>query len=424
MPLTAVGKRVLILVENEPYPHDRRVRQEALALTNAGYEVTVVSPDAAHAPAKEEWVDGVRTLRFPAPTAGGGAVGYVREYLLSAVRMRRIMSRLRAENRRGRGEFDAVIACNPPDFLIHLARPFARRGSGLIFDYHDPSPELFEAMFHRRGLIYRVLVRLERWAQRTADVVLTVNDPCADLVRERGGVPDDRVHVLVTCPDPAVFYPVEPRPELRRGREHLVLWIGRMSRKENLPLLIEAADRLVNEQGRTDIAFAIVGRGDVEDELRREIAARGLADWITLPGHAGDRELREWMSTADVCVSLDEHSPMNDRSLMVKVMEYLAMGRPIVQFPLLEMRRVCGDATLYARNGDAADLADKMRTVIDDPDLAKRLSEETARQSARAGLTWAHQVPTLIAAVEQASDARRARREALAAPSQPAPAEQ
>jgi glycosyltransferase involved in cell wall biosynthesis len=337
--------------------------------------------------------------------------------------MRRIMSRLHAENQRGRGEFDAVIACNPPDFLIHLARPFARRGSGLIFDYHDPSPELFEAMFHRRGMIYRVLVRLERWAQRTADVVLTVNEPCADLVRERGGVADDRVHVLVTCPDPAVLYPVEPRPELRRGRQHLVLWIGRMSHKENLPLLIEAADRLVNEQGRADIAFAIVGRGDVEDELRREIAARGLADSIALPGHAGDRELREWMSTADVCVSLDEHSPMNDRSLMVKVMEYMSMGRPIVQFPLLEMRRVCGDATLYARNGDAADLAEKVRSVIDDPGLATRLSEETARQSARAGLTWAHQVPTLIAAVEQASDARRARRQDLAAPSQPATAE-
>jgi glycosyltransferase involved in cell wall biosynthesis len=364
--------------------------------------VTVVSPNAPNAPERETWVDGVRVLRFPAPPGGGGALGYAREYLLALVRMRRVLRGLRKER------FSAVVACNPPDFLIQLARPFARRGAGLIFDLHDPSPELFEAMFQRRGLIHRVLLGLERWAVRTADVVVTVNEACAELVRDRGGVSGARVFVLVTCPDPRRFFPVEPRPELRRGKQHLVLWLGRMSRKENLPLLIDAAEELVNRQGRSDIAFAIVGRGDVREELAEEIERRGLAEAVFLPGEAEDELLREWLQTADVCVSLEEHSPMNDRSLMVKVMEYMAMGRPVVQFPLHEMRRVCGDATAYAADGDAHDLAEKIRELLDDSALRLELGEK-GRRLVEDRLSWPTQVPTLLAAVERAVELRSGR---------------
>jgi glycosyltransferase involved in cell wall biosynthesis len=415
--------RPRILLENEPYPYDRRVRQEALALRAAGYEVTVVSPNGAAAPALEEMVDGIRAVRFEAPPEGGGAFGYAREYVVAAARIRRVVMRLRAENARGGREFDVVIVCNPPDFLLQLVRPLARRGAGLIFDYHDPSPELFEAMFHRRGVIHRMLISIERWAQRKADVVMTVNQPCAELVQERGGVSSDRVYVLVTCPDPSTFYRVEPRPELRRGKDQLVLWIGRMSRKENLDLLIDAADDLVNGRQRSNVAFAIVGRGDVSDELNAEVDRRGLSGSVFLPGQADDALLREWMSTADVCLSLDEHSPMNDRSLMVKVMEYMTMGNAIVQFPLTEMKRVCGDATLYARNGDPVDLADKIAELLDDPGRAQRLGASAAQRCIDSGLTWKHQVPTLLAAVEHASHSAAPRRAALDAHPRPAQAE-
>lgn len=375
------------------------MRQEALALRDAGYEVTVVSPNALEVPELETWVDGVRVLRFQALPEGRGARGYAREYALAFIRMRRVLRRLRNE------QFTAVIACNPPDFLIHLARPFARRGAGLVFDLHDPSPEVFQGMFQRRGLIYRVLVALERWAERTADVVMTVNKACAELVRERGRIPADRVYVLVTGPDPRSFFPVEPRPELRRGKQHLVLWYGSMSRKENLPLLVDAAEELVARQGRADIGFALVGLGDVRDELQADIDRRGLGDSVFLPGLADDSMLREWLATADICVSLDAHSPLNDRSLMVKVLEYMSVGRAVIQFPLEEMRRVCGDATAYADNSDAGDLAGKLRELIDDPERRRRLGE-SARRRVQDGLTWTDQVPTLLAAVERATELR------------------
>jgi glycosyltransferase involved in cell wall biosynthesis len=380
------------------------VRQEAQALIEAGYEVTVVSPTSLRAPEREVTLDGVRVLRFESPPLGRGVIGYLREYALALWRMSQVLRRLRRE-----APFSAVISCNPPDFLIQLARPLARRGSGLVFDYHDPSPELFEAIFGRREAFYRLLLALERLAFRTADVVMTVNDACADLVRGRGGVPTSRVFVVRNCPDPRRFFPVEPRPELRRGREHLIVWVGKISRKEGLEYLVEAADELVNRRGRTDIAFVIVGPGDVANELPAQIERRALGDAIVLPGRADDELLREYLATADVCVSLDERNPMNDRSLMVKVLEYMAMGCAVVQFPLAEMRQVCGDTTVYANDGDALDLADRIEELVNDPARRAALGA-AARERVLAGLMWPDQVPTLLEAVELAiGTGRRAR---------------
>jgi glycosyltransferase involved in cell wall biosynthesis len=396
-----VSGRILILLENEPYPHDRRVRYEAEALRDAGYEVTVVSPTSPRALEQETTVDAVRVLRFDAPPPGGGVVGYVREYVVAAYRMHRIVKRLKHEPR-----FAAVVACNPPDFLIHIARPLRRRGAGLIFDLHDPSPELYEAIFGRRMIIRRLLIAVERISFGVADVVMTVNDACADLARARGGVPPDRLFVVRTAPDPRRFFPVEPRPDLREGRKHLVLWVGRMSRKEGLHHVIGAAEELVSRQGRTDITFALVGDGDVRDELIEEIGRRKLGDVFALPGMAEDALLREYMATADVCLSLDESNPMNEKSLMIKVLEYMAMGRPVVQFSLAEMRKACGDAAVYVASADSLDLARQIAALLDDPVRREQLGR-AALARVRDGLMWPDQVPTLLAAVKRAAASAR-----------------
>ena len=395
--------QIVFLVENETYPHDRRVRQEALALTEAGYRVTVVCPNSDSSPALEEEIRGVRVLRFRQPPQGRGALGYAREYMYAFVRIRRLVRKLCRE------QVTAVIACNPPDFLPLLALPLRRRGAALIFDLHDPAPELFEAIFHRRGLIHHALTALERRAARSADVTMTVNEPCAALIRGRDGVDQERVYVLVTCPDPRSFFPVEPRPELRRGHKQLVLWLGRMSRKENLSMLVDAADEIVNTLRRDDVCFALVGDGDVRSELEADVERRGLSRAFVFPGMVGDNRLREWMTTADVCVSLDTRNPMNDRSLMIKVMEYLAMGRPIVQFPLAEMRRVCADASVYADENDPRDLAKKIVELLDDPERRSQLAEAARTRLAEVGLTWPLQVPILLRAVEHAIAIRAGR---------------
>jgi glycosyltransferase involved in cell wall biosynthesis len=388
--------RILILLENEPYPYDTRVSQIARALVRAGYEVTVASPAALTFTAPEDVLDGVRVLRFRIPQEATGQVGYVREYALALRGLRAIVRRLERES-----PPDLVIACNPPDFLLLAARAAARRGARFAFDHHDLAPELFESKFGRRGLLHRALLAAERWSFRRADVVLSTNEAYAEIARERGGVPAERVFIVRNAPDPARIHPVEPDPSLRRGRAHLVTWIGRISVQEGLEGVVAAADEL-RRRGRDDVAFALVGPGDTRDQVVAETRRRGLEDMVALPGRVDAEGVRRYVCTASVCLSVDPHGPLNDRSTMIKVLEYMALGKPVIQTPLAEMVRLCGDATAFTRPGDPIDLADRIEELVDDPQRAAELGERARRHIEANGLTWPDQVPRLLQGVQAA----------------------
>lgn len=387
--------RILILLENEAYPLDRRVSQIAATLVEAGYDVTVAAPRLDGAAAEEE-VDGVRVLRFGPPPQGSSAPAFLREYASGLLGVRSVARRVERER-----PPDLVISANPPDFLFLAARAAARRGARLIFDHHDLAPELFEEKFGRRGVLHRALLLAERWSFHKADVVLSTNDSYAEVARERGGVPADRVFVVRNAPDLDRVRPVDPDPELRRGREHLVVWIGRMSIQEGLETAVGAAEEL-RRRGRDDVSFALVGSGDALDDLVEDVSRRGLDDMVAFPGQIEHAAVSRYLSTASICLNVDPHGPLNDRSTMIKVLEYMALGRPIIQTPLTEMVRLCGDATSYARPEDPSDFADRIEELLDDPGKAAELGERARRRIVEKGLTWPDQVPRLLTAVQTA----------------------
>jgi glycosyltransferase involved in cell wall biosynthesis len=407
-----VSRHALVLLEALPYRLDPRVRAQAAALHDAGWDVTVAGPDAPGDP-RDEVVDGIRLRRFRTPRGGRGIAGYVREYGLAYVRLRALARAVARER-----PVDLVLVCTPPDFLVAIARPLRRRGAAVVFDLREISPELLEAKFGRRLVLRRLLLLAERYAFRHADAVLTVSDACAELARGRGGVEPARVFLVGNGPDPARIHPVAPRPELRRGRSHLVLWLGRMSAQERLEYLVDTAEDVVRRQGRADVHFAVVGDGDARAALERTVLERGLGNFVELTGPVDDELVRAYISTADVCVGVDERNAMNDRAAMRKILEYLALGKAVVQFPLAEMRRMCGDACAYARDGDASDLATQVCVLLDDGERRRRLGE-AARRCAWDGLMWPQQVPALLGAV----DAALARRAASPAHSLRAPAQ-
>ncbi|MDQ3729924.1 MAG: glycosyltransferase family 4 protein [Actinomycetota bacterium] len=392
-----MGAHVLVLVEALPYPFDVRVRAEVRALVVAGYSVTVACPTGSESDRLDETLDGVRIRRFSAPAPGRTTLGYLREYAMSTRRLAQLVYSVQRES-----PVDLVFVCPPPDALVLLPLPLKRRGAGVLFDFREISPELYEAKFQRRGLLHTLLLWSERLAFRFCDVVITVSEPCMEIARGRGKVDSDRVFLVGNGPDPTRIFQVEPLPELRRGRKHLVLWLGAMSQQEGLGRLVEAADRLVNQFGRKDVLFALVGPGDVHDDLRAEVARRGLEGVVVLSGAVNDELVRSYIATADVCVGVDEQNSMNNRAAMRKIFEYMAMGRPVVQFPLHEMRRLCGEATLYARNADAADLADKIVSLLDNPERAAQLGDLARRTVHEQRLMWPDQIPPLLAAVEKA----------------------
>jgi glycosyltransferase involved in cell wall biosynthesis len=400
-------RHALVLLEALPYAADPRVRAQAATLRDLGWTVTVGCPAAPGAePSERAVADGIRLAEFRSPPAGFGAGGYALEYGLALLRLARVA---RAVARRRR--VDVVLVCTPPDLLVAVTRPLSRAGAAVLFDYREISPELYEAKFGRRGLPHRALLAAERYAFRHADAVTTVSEPCAELARRRGAVDPARVFLVGNGPDAARVRRVAPRPELRRGRRHLVLWLGVMSRQEGLGRLVEVAELVVRARGRDDAHFAIVGDGEARAGLVGEVRRRGLEDVVELPGAVGDELVRAYVSTADVCVGVDERNAMNDRAAMRKVLEYMAIGKPVVQFPLTEMRRLCGDAAVYARDADAADMAERVCELLDDPERRRALGD-AARRRAAEGLMWSAQEPALAAAVDAAlaGAARRRRR--------------
>jgi glycosyltransferase involved in cell wall biosynthesis len=389
--------RVLIIVENLPVPFDTRVWNEATALVAAGYVVTVICPAAPGFEKRFEVIDGVYIYRHPLPSHPGGKLAYVAEYATAWLWQFYLAWRVLL----ARG-FDVIHACNPPDttFLIGLFFKLLR-GTRFVFDHHDLSPELYAVKFGRRDFVYALLRRLERWSLRAADVVIATNESYRRVAVERGGVDPARVWVVRSGPGPERVRCVPPNPALKRGRDYLVGYVGLMARQDGVHYLLEAASHIVNDLGRRDVQFNLTGGGPEIDALRQYSVGLGVADYVTFAGRVPDAELMEMLNTADVCVNPDEVNEMNDKSTMNKVMEYMALGKPIVQFETTEGRVSAQGAALYARPNDPRDLAEQIVELLADPDRRRALGR-IGLERVRSELAWPHQAVKLLAAYDAA----------------------
>ncbi|MGR4925912.1 glycosyltransferase family 4 protein [Bradyrhizobium sp. CAR08] len=403
MPLTSVvdatrsmrPRKILIIVENLPVPFDRRVWAEAQSLQRAGYEVTVICPRGPFAEAPFESIDGIEVYRHPQPIEANGKLGYIAEY--SSALWWEFAYSLKVFWRRG---FDVIHACNPPD-LIFLVGAFYKYvfGKKFVFDHHDLNPELFEAKFGRRGLVWKALVLLERMTFSVADVSIATNKSYADVAIQRGGMKPDRVFVVRSGPNLARVRELAPDNTWRNGRSHLVAYVGVIGEQEGIDLLLEAVRHITSACRRNDIQFVIMGAGPSLDKLKETCARMQLSEFVTFTGRIDDTTLFKVLSTADVCVNPDRPNAMNDMSTMNKVMEYMALGKPIVQFDLAEGRVSALSASLYARNTDTTDFGDKILELINDP-LRRRDMGLYGRNRVRDELSWEHEEPNLMAAYD------------------------
>lgn len=386
------GTRVAILVQNLPVPFDRRVWQESKALRDAGADVTVVCPSDAKHPAGRFVIEGITVHRYLAPKEAGAVLGYVNEYGVSLLRMRAEL-----KDARRAGAFDVIQFCNPPDLLYAVAKPYKRRdGSTLVFDQHDLGPELVRAKHLPLAWFFvRLAALFERWTFRAADHVVSTNESYRAVAESRGGFPESKVTVVRSGP-PRDWADAVQKKNWHRGRAYLLGYVGVMGRQEGIEYLIEAL-RILVEDLQLDIHLALIGSGP--DRARLEDLARvsGHADRIEFHGRVTDDDLLSILSDADVCVNPDEVNEMNDLSTMNKIVEYMALGRPIVQFDVREGRFSAQEASAYADANSAQALADAIGEVLRDPDRAARMGE-VGRQRFRAVLAWENQAEALVAA--------------------------
>ena len=391
------GRKLLIVVENLPVPFDRRVWQEATTLHAAGAVVSVICPKGKGYEADYEELDGIHIYRHALPFDAQGALGYLVEYGAALFHEGRLA--LRVWRRHG---FDTLHACNPPDLLFLLALPFRLLGVRYIFDHHDINPELYEAKMGKRGFFWRLMLLFERLNFAAAHVVISTNRSYRQIAIERGRKRPEDIFVVRSGPNIAKLRHLPPEPALRNGRRYLVGYVGVMGSQEGIDLLLQSVRHIVFDLGRTDIQFCLVGGGTSLDELQQMSTQMGLADYVTFTGRAPDDMLFSVLSTADVCVNPDRVNAMNDKSTMNKILEYMAFGKPIVQFDVTEGRFSAEEASLYARANDPVDFADKIVELLDDP--AQR-AERGAIGRARVlhSLSWDHEIPKLVAAYQRAA---------------------
>jgi len=388
------AKRVLILVENLPSPFDRRVWQEAGALRDAGYTVSIICPTGRGCESKFEAIDGIDIWRYDLPTEGAGALGYLVEYSVALFWTFVLSLRVLL----GKG-FDVVHACNPPDLFFLIGGFYKLFGKKFLFDHHDANPELYVAKFGRKDLFYRLMLLLERWTFRTADVSIATNHSYRRIALERGGMAPERVFVVRSGPSLERLKIQPPVPALKRGRKYLVGYVGVMGRQEGIDYLLHAASYIVHGLGRRDIQFGLVGGGTSLEEMKALAAELHIADYVTFTGRVPDADLLAMLNTADVCVNPDVATEMNDISTMNKVMEYMALAKPIVQFDLAEGRYSAQGASLYAARNDPLDMGAKIVELLADPVRRKAMGDLGWRR-VKEELEWRHEVPNLLAAYD------------------------
>ncbi len=383
------GKKILIVVENLPVPFDRRVWMEATSLVQAGFHVSVISPrkpgDVPHAV-----IDGVHVYRYKMYPPTRGVISFLWEFTYCWVMT--FWLSLVVWRREG---FDVIHACNPPDTYWLLGRFWKLFGKKYVFDHHDLNPELYESRFGKRGWIHKILLWLEKQQFRTADRVISTNESYRQVAIQRGGVAPERVVVVRSGPDLNRFHRVPPDESLKRGRRYLAVYLGVMGPQDGVDYLIRAAEHVVRTVGREDIQFVLVGDGDVRSDLEKMAQEKGVADWITFTGRIPDEDLQRVLSTADIALAPDPKNPLNDVSTMNKVVEYMAMGLPIVSFDLKESRYSAGEAAVYATPNDEREFAQRIVELIDDPERRRQMGEY-GLQRVREHLAWEHSRKVLV----------------------------
>ena len=389
----SVGNRILMLLENNPYPRDARVRQEAKALVAAGYEVTVICPQGKNQ-GWHETIDGVRAYRYPLPSQGDGLLGYLWEYGYSLLAT--FCLSLLVFFRHG---FDIIHAHNPPDIMVLVALIYKPLGKKFIFDHHDLAPEMYYARFGGEGnpAVHRALVAFEQLSCKVADHLIATNNSYKAMAMQRSGIPAERITVVRNGPDLQRLRLVEENAKLRQKAGSIIGYVGEMGVHDGIDYLLRALHHLIYTLDKRDFYCVIIGTGDAWEQLKKTAVELNLTEYTWFPGRVSEEDLVSFLSTADICVDPDPSNPFNDRCSMIKMSEYMALSKPIVAFDLPEHRVTAQQAALYAKANDELDFARQLATLMDDP-AQRQAMGKFGRERVETVLAWSHQSKELIKA--------------------------
>lgn len=401
------NKKALIVVENYAIPYDNRVMYEAISLQDAGWEVAVISPYApgstiskAEAANQPRVIEGISNYQFKVSFADAGVAGYLIEYLTAFFKILRLSWRVWKD-----GRFDVIQFCNPPDIFFPIGLFYRSFGVGIVFDHHDLFPEFILSRY--KGFIGRLLEIAARvfefFTFRSSQVVISTNESYRQIAIKRGKLSKDRVVVVRNGPRTERFFPVEADPSLKQGFPYMACYAGVMGQEDGVLELQQSIRYIVQELGRQDILFVLLGNGAVYQHVLEKNREWGIDNYVFMPGMIRDRELlKRYLSTADVCLSPEPCTPLNAYSTFIKIGEYMAMGKPVVAYDLKESRYTAQEAGIYVLPDDHEEYGRAILALLDDPEKRKEMGK-VGQQRILESLSWEKQEPHLLKAYQIAS---------------------
>jgi glycosyltransferase involved in cell wall biosynthesis len=368
----------VIIVENLPVPFDRRVWQEAQALNDAGWKVSVICPISAQYSKRYEMLDGIAVYRHSLPFEARGRIAFLVEYANALFHEGRLL--LKVAFTRG---FDVIQICNPPDVLFLNTLPYKLFGKRVVFDHHDLCPELFVAKFERKGLFHRLLLIAEKLTMKCANLVISANETYRRVAIERCGKKPDDVVTVYSVPKKAGMRRVTPNDTLRKNARLVLGYVGIIGDQDGVDHFVRMLHYLRKDGGHGDIVGVVVGDGPALSSTRQVAQELGLTDVITFTGYLRGEELMAAMSTFDIGIIPDPVNEYNDKISMNKVFEYSALGIPSVAYDLSETRQLLGTTAQFADDATPEGLARACLPLIDNDELrlergraAKALADE------------------------------------------------
>lgn len=361
------GKHILIIVENLPVPFDRRVWQEANSLKDAGAKISIICPKMKGFNKSYENINGIEIYRHPL-TEGQGAFGYLIEYS-TALFWEFVLSLKIFFKKR----FHVIHGCNPPDLIFVVALFYKLFGVKYVFDHHDINPELYVAKYRKKGFFYNFLILLERLTFATANYSIATNDSYKEIAIRRGKMPENKVQVVRSGPKLDRLKLNGGDPQYKKGKKYLIGYLGVIGQQEGLDLLLESIKFIVSK--RNDVHFAIIGGGTELSNIKDLSKQMCLQNYIDYYGRVDDEVMLKILNTTDVCVNPDRPTEMNNLSTMNKIMEYMALKKPLVQYDLKEGKISAQKASLYAENTSPESFAEKIIYLLDNETLRKEMGE-------------------------------------------------
>jgi glycosyltransferase involved in cell wall biosynthesis len=404
--------RVLMFLENR-YPLDTRVRNEAETLTKAGYRITVIAL-RGKSESKKEVVNGVTVYRIPEinlfskshkdnPSALEMAiyrikaiVGYIYEYFYFTIFSFWISLYVLFKD-----GFDSIHCHNPPDTLFLSGIFYRIIGKKFVFDHHDLSPELYLSRFEikKEDFLYKILLFTEKLNLKFANVVIATNESYRDIDVKRGKIDKDKVFIVRNGPNLERVYLVPPDEELRKKGKIILGYLGTMGPQDGVDYLLRSLQYLVYEIGRTDFYCVIIGQGDSLEDLKTMARDLKLNDFVWFTGWIPHEDMLRYLSTVDICLDPNPSNPLNDVSTWIKVMEYMALGKPTISFSLKETRFTARDAAYYVSPNKVDEYARGILELMNNKNMRDEMGK-VGKKRIQEDLNWSIVSGNLLSAYQ------------------------